>query len=215
MIPFLHKSSVEAALLLYLFVYIVNSAVVKPSNAYLSDGLLLNSSSLLILSSSTNTSIFDSLLSEVADYPTTPDGCFDPPSSPKSRLLPTVKEDCYQAADDILDVLFKEYKRDRALTFGRSGSTRPSTRSRRGIDVELPQISKYKACRIYISILSDDQDTVEPWNLYGAALDLVVRCTTGGKRVFGGRRAVGPKGVIQMIMAGRASEGRTLTSGTS
>lgn len=106
MIPFLYKSSVEVALSLCLFVCIVDSVLLKASTAYSSDGLLLNSSSLLTFSSSIKTSIFDSLLSGADDYPITPDGCFDPPSSPKSRLLPTNKEDCYQAADNILDVLF-------------------------------------------------------------------------------------------------------------
>jgi len=189
--------------------------IVQSSTTILSKGLLLNVSSPLTLSSSRNTSSFDLFLQGDADYPTTPDGCFEQPSSSQSRLVPTNKEDCYQAADNLLDEVFKTFEPDVNLTFGRSDSTRPSTRGRPGIDIRLPRVSKYKACKIYINILSDDVDTFELWRLYGAALDLVVRCTIGGKRMFGGRRAVGPKGVVQMVMAGRASERRAPATSTA
>lgn len=48
-----------------------------------------------------------------------------------------------------------------------------------------------------------EEDTLELWNVYGAALDLVSRCAVGGKRSWGGVRSVGRLGVVQMVVAGR------------
>jgi hypothetical protein len=158
---------------------------------------LLNGTQLDTILAVTNTTSSDAVAVSILalpDLPTT-DGCFVAPTAKTAPLLPAEKNDCYKAADNLLDVVSRQ-ARDVPLTFGRK-------RSGYSVDIQLPANSKYETCGIYIDVFSAlNEDTFELWNLYGAALDLVSRCTTGRNR-YGGRRTVGPKGVVDMWIGGR------------
>lgn len=189
------------------FVLTVSAAII-PQNTAISiaprtDTRLLSTSIPLNLSLPSNISLISvnpsSLLATLVDSPTTR-GCFDPPP-PASHIPSLVKGECYEAAENLLDVVFKDYwdpDKDVTLTFGRGV---------RNTDVQLPQSSVYGGCGIYIDVVgARGKDTVVLRSIFGAALDLVSRCTIGldgGKRVYGGKRFVGPKSVIEIVVEPR------------
>lgn len=67
---------------------------------------------------------------------------------------PPTKNDCYKAADNILDIVFTE-EPDIDLTFGRK---------KPGIDIPLPANSEYQSCGIYVDVNRvNDKDSFELW----------------------------------------------------
>lgn len=135
----------------------------------------------------------------------TNDGCFDKSTDKGSSLVPAEKIDCYQAADNLIDVLYRQ-PRDIPLKFGHKGS---------GIDIELPSNSYFQTCAIAIDVSgAGNRDTFELWDLYGAALDLVSRCITNDRR-YGGKRTVGPKGVVEVWLRGRQPDQPTIKLGST
>ena len=114
--------------------------------------------------------------------------CFNAAADP--RLIPAQVNDCYQAA-----LLFRQKgSLTRPLVF-----TRKPTRS----VFPLPQVLRAGTCVISVDVVNDDDEdefTLEVAN--NGALGIAMDCVWGSSHV-GGKKFVGPKKVVYVMVFGR------------
>ena len=157
---------------------ITASSVAKDNSLTLRDSSVLNASSLEVVPVANDTGM--------SEY----ENCFDPPM-PRAGLYPTNLEDCWYAAQALLD----DQDPYRQRTFKRPGRGMPGTK--------LPIVIRHDTCVISIDVFNDvEKDHISPWQLYTATFDLARDCTQGLHRL-GGRTTVGPKKVINVTVCGR------------
>ena len=109
---------------------------------------------------------------------------------PNPRLFPANHVDCLNAATKLLHEFKDPF---RTYIFSRRGNP----------GFKLPKILRNGACIISFDVTNDDdKDSFQPWVAYTAALALINKCT-GGHDMLGGKRTIGPRSVVNMIVCGR------------
>lgn len=138
-------------------------------------------------------SLLASFTTSILSVSDTEDGeCFsESGTSARQHLYPVKSIDCKNAA-----VQMSRHRRDHVhMKFGRSATGDD-------LDFKLPWTARNNSCIVSVDTLqNDDSDKIVLWEVYQTALDRIEKCTTGGN-IFGGRRAVGPKNVVQVSISG-------------
>lgn len=120
--------------------------------------------------------------------------CFEMPKAYEIRGAAD-QRDCYQAADEMIE----GKPRGMPLTFGRNSDA----------TFHLPATFNYGTCYIFVDVLNaGDEDTFELWTLYGVVLDVANRCTMSpdqATNIWGGKGTAGPRGLVNVYIAGMAS----------
>lgn len=120
--------------------------------------------------------------------------CFEMPKAYEIRGAAD-RGDCYQAADDMI----KGKPRGMPLTFGRNPHAA----------FHLPATFNHGTSSIFVDVLNaGDEDTFELWTLYGVVLDVANRCTLSpdqATNIWGGKGTAGPRGLVNVYIAGMAS----------
>ena len=110
--------------------------------------------------------------------------------SPRRPLYPVKSLDCFTAADELI----RNRQVDIEMTFGQ----------RAGVDFRLPWSAQSQSCivtvdtRDYINF-----DTLTLREVHETAVDRIEKCTMGDN-IFGGRRAVGLMGIVNVYVFGRS-----------
>ena len=108
--------------------------------------------------------------------------------SPLKHAYPIQSPDCQNAADELV----KKQPAFRNMKFGRGAS----------MDFRLPWTVWNETCIVHVDTRNDiDYDTLAPWEVYETALDRIEECTKGADD-YGGRKAVGPRGVVWVYVFG-------------
>lgn len=106
------------------------------------------------------------------------------------RLLPTSFQDCYKAANALLD--------------GIKYPLRPRVFARKGhVGFKLPKVVRNGTCVISLDVANDDdRDNFQPVVAFTTALNLADECL-GTNYHLGGKRTIGPRRVVEVMVFGR------------
>ena len=117
--------------------------------------------------------------------------CFERPEPGEIRFPPD-QQDCYAAAQRISRL----GRWSRPLVFKRG----------LGGNVNLPVDIRYGSCYIHINMVhAGDEDIMTLETVYSAALEIGIRCCSPiGRWKYGGSTMVGPRGLLYIIVGGRA-----------
>lgn len=120
---------------------------------------------------------------------TTGEYCFDPSLEP--RLQPASFQDCLEAVKGVLQGVERP---ERRVYFARTGRA----------TYKLPVNFRSATCVISLDVTNDDdRDQFQPIIVYDVAMMLISQCVESPYYRLGGKRTVGPKSLVNLMVFGR------------